>query len=145
MQKFSSNVIEKAFEKAGQVSCLVKKEILYVFLNEASCMNRIVELMKNSYGNYVVQKALKLSTGITKLKMVSLISSNIHKLGEKKLIFKWNSILHSCFETDRVFFSNLSINNNCIVPNFNVHNNNNQAIYIQPSTSINNNHYNNYY
>lgn len=50
--------------------------------------------MKNNYGNYVVQKALKLSQGQMKAKLVNSIMKNIEKIGDKKLIMKWKSILN---------------------------------------------------
>lgn len=51
--------------------------------------------MKNNYGNYVVQKALKVSTGENKLKLVTSILRYIDRLGDKKLILKWRSIVES--------------------------------------------------
>ena len=49
--------------------------------------------MKNNYGNYVVQKALKLAKGENKLKLIQIILKNIEKIGDKKLIAKWKSIV----------------------------------------------------
>lgn len=52
--------------------------------------------MKNNYGNYVVQKALKISCGAPKLKLIISILKNIEKIGDKKLIVKWKNIVISC-------------------------------------------------
>ncbi len=49
--------------------------------------------MKNNFGNYVVQKALKLARNDNKKKLVANVSKNIERLGEKKLIEKWKNIL----------------------------------------------------
>ena len=49
--------------------------------------------MKNNYGNYVVQKALKLANESDKTKLVNCIIRNIDKIGDKKLIHKWKSII----------------------------------------------------
>jgi hypothetical protein len=51
--------------------------------------------MKNNYGNYVVQKALKLSQGNFKGRLVSSILKNIEKIGDRKLVLKWKSIVYS--------------------------------------------------
>jgi len=56
--------------------------------------------MKNNYGNYVVQKALRISTGLPKLKLIISILKNIEKIGEKKLIAKWRNIVISCLPNE---------------------------------------------
>jgi len=48
--------------------------------------------MKSSYGNYVMQKALKVATGENKAKLTESIIYNIDKLNDKKLVFKWKQI-----------------------------------------------------
>lgn len=69
--------------------------------------------MKNNYGNYVVQKALKVAKGYLKFKLIILILKNIDKIGDKKLIIKWNSIIGEhlppemklCFEINNLNFN----------------------------------------
>ena len=51
--------------------------------------------MKNNYGNYVVQKALNLSHQDQKNRLISSIVKNIEKIGDRKLILKWQSIIGS--------------------------------------------------
>jgi hypothetical protein len=51
--------------------------------------------MKNPFGNYVVQKALKLSSGYHKSKLTGIIKKHIEKLNDRKLINKWKDILAS--------------------------------------------------
>jgi hypothetical protein len=54
--------------------------------------------MKNNFGNFVVQKALKManeSRDKNLLKLIQLINKNLEKIGEKKLILKWRSIINS--------------------------------------------------
>lgn len=51
--------------------------------------------MKNNYGNYVVQKALKLAPKEGKLILIDQIRKNIEKVVDKKLICKWKSIVES--------------------------------------------------
>ena len=58
-------------------------------------MNRVVDLMKNDYGNFVIQKALKLSQNHNRKRLVKLIQKNVDKIGDNKLIFKWKNIVTS--------------------------------------------------
>ncbi len=52
-----------------------------------------IDLMKNRFGNYVVQKALKLSNGFLKVKLVNNIKKNIEKIRNQKIVDKWKSII----------------------------------------------------
>lgn len=97
MQKYSSNVIEKCLE--------LYKESLPVFVNEMICTNRTLgnfifklknfkkDLMKNNYGNFVVQKGLKLAKGTLKVFLIVAVLKNIDKMGDRKLILRWKNIL----------------------------------------------------
>jgi len=51
--------------------------------------------MKNNYGNYVVQKALKLASEANRKRIIDLVMKNIDRIGEKKLILKWKLIVQS--------------------------------------------------
>ena len=84
-QKYSSNAIERIIEK--------NKKNLENYINEICNQNNIIELMKNKYGNYVIQKALKLSSGNYKEKLILEINKNINKLEDKKIINKWKAII----------------------------------------------------
>lgn len=86
-QKFSSNAVERILEK--------NKKNLENFLNEVCNNNNIIEIIKNKYGNYVIQKAVKLSVGLTKERLLDEISKNINKLKDKKIISKWKAIISS--------------------------------------------------
>lgn len=50
--------------------------------------------MKNQYGNYVVRKALSLSTGPIKSKLMHHLKKNLEKLTDNKLITKWQTIIN---------------------------------------------------
>ena len=71
-QKYSSNVIERIIEK--------NEQNLEFYINEILISNNLYEVMKNIYGNYVIQKALKLSSDRIKEKLIKNIMKNIHKL-----------------------------------------------------------------
>jgi len=109
-KKFSSNVVEKCFEIGGEM-------VISRFIEELNYLNRIVELMKNNYGNFVVQKALKLSLGLNKKRLVEMIIKNLEKLSDRKLILKWKSIINCNLNNDdspNNFLTNNTNNNvNC--------------------------------
>jgi len=52
----------------------------------------------NNYGNYVVQKALKLSSKKDKIDLIKNITKNIDKIKDKKLNQKWKTIIESNLE-----------------------------------------------
>lgn len=56
MQKYSSNVIENCLERSDPQT---RSE----FIVEISNSDKLANLIKHSYGNYVVQKALKIAQG----------------------------------------------------------------------------------
>ena len=85
MEKYASNVIERCIEKS--------EEILKDYIDEIIDSNCIYEVMKSNYGNYVIQKAIKLAKGDYKNKFVFNAAKEINKLNDNKLIKKWKSIL----------------------------------------------------
>ena len=90
MEKYSSNVMEKYIEKSD--------DILSEYIDEIIKSGKINEVMKNNFGNFVIQKALKLSSGENKRKLVIEVSRNIYKLNDKKLIVKWRELIMSDLE-----------------------------------------------
>ena len=107
--KYASNVIERCIEK--------NENFLNDYIKEI-CVekNSIGNLIKNSFGNYVIQTALKFSKGNNKINLINYIENNINILGEKKLISKWKNIISS-YLTDNDVKSNvnninLNINDN---------------------------------
>ena len=85
LEKYASNVVERCIEK--------DEEILDNYINEIVDSNRIFEVMRSNYGNYVIQKAIKLSKGENKKKLIFNSAKDINKLNDPKLIIKWKSIL----------------------------------------------------
>ena len=86
IQKYSSNIIERCLEKS--------EEFLEHFVTEI-CTNEgtIGLLMKNNYGNYVIQTALKVSKSNHQKMIINSIEKNLIHLNNKKLINKWKSII----------------------------------------------------
>ena len=85
LEKYASNVIERCIEK--------DEEILNDYIDEIINSNCIYDVMKSNYGNYVIQKAIKLAKGEYKNKFVFTAAKEINKLNDNKLIQKWKSIL----------------------------------------------------
>jgi hypothetical protein len=50
-------------------------------------------LMKNNYGNYVIQAALKVVSMVNKKIIIQLIEKNLSQLTDKKMINKWKNII----------------------------------------------------
>lgn len=71
-----------------------EKQAISFFINEIylnpSTMNL---LMKNNFGNYVIQTALKTATYNNKTILINVIQSFFDKLNDKNLICKWKSII----------------------------------------------------
>lgn len=86
IQKYSSNVIEK---------CILKsEEFLFNFIQEICTSNeRILLLLNNNYGHYVLQTALKNANLMNKMVLVNTINSNLDQLTNPKSIKKWRRIL----------------------------------------------------
>ena len=84
--KYSSNVIEKLIK--------FSEEVLSMFIKETCVDNGpIGKVVKDSFGNYVVQTALKVSKGNMKMILITSIDNNLHELDDVRLIKKWKLIL----------------------------------------------------
>lgn len=94
MLKFSSNAVEKCIEKADLA---LRNEIITEIITSEKFLSTIfsslVALMKNSYGNYVIQKLLNIAEGEMKVDVGVAIQDNISHLTDKKLKAKWTQIL----------------------------------------------------
>ncbi len=86
--KYASNVIERFIEKNEE---FLNEYILEICVKK----NTIGTLIKNSFGNYVIQTALKYSKGKFKNILINSIENNINFLNDKKLIHKWKNIISS--------------------------------------------------
>lgn len=58
-----------------------------------SKIDKLVTVMRNSYGNYVVQTALEMSLGDTKRALADTIYENIPAIQDKKIRVKWAQLL----------------------------------------------------
>jgi len=85
LEKYASNVIERFIER--------DEKVLENYIEEIIESKKIYEIMKSKFGNYVIQKAIKLAKNEYKKKLVFNAAMMINNLKEKKLITKWKSIL----------------------------------------------------
>ena len=88
IQKYSSNVIERFINKS--------EEFLYNYIMEISKDDKSIGLlMKNNYGNYVIQTALKASKNNKNIQniLINIINKNLLFLNDKKLINKWKNLI----------------------------------------------------
>ena len=85
LEKYSSNVIERFIER--------DQRVLIKYINEIVKSGKIYEIMKSKFGNYVIQKALKLSKNESRKKLVFNCALMVNNLKDSKLIIKWKSIL----------------------------------------------------
>ena len=53
--------------------------------------------MLNNYSNYVIQKAIKLSSGNGRERLIQDILKNLYVIEDKKIINKWKMIIFSKF------------------------------------------------
>lgn len=70
IQKFSSNVMEKCLERCTD---RVREE----YLNELNDSDKIRELMMDPFGNYVVQRALSVSTHAQAIRLVETMKTHL--------------------------------------------------------------------
>ena len=85
LEKYASNVIERFIER--------DEKVLENYIEEIIESKKIYEIMRSKFGNYVIQKAIKLAKNEHKKKLVFNAAMMINNLKEKKLITKWKSIL----------------------------------------------------
>lgn len=83
IQKYSSNVIETCLKHADPST-------QSMFIREISCSDRLYALVSHNYGNFVIQKALKLATGREKQDLVAAIERACPQIQDKKIRDKWH-------------------------------------------------------
>ena len=134
--KFSANVIEKCFENKENIS---KNYLIKSLLNLNS--EKIIDILLDNYGIYVIQKALKFSDINDKNKLIELILERKRELNNINLNdYKYKIILkviNSHKELNEIFST---INNKKYVENFQEN-----AHYIKEENNREHNSFNNNY
>ncbi len=57
--------------------------------------NNLIVLIKNNFGNYVLQKILLIVTEPLRYVLISEIIKALNNIGDKKIIIKWKHICDS--------------------------------------------------
>ena len=86
MQKYSSNVVEKCLKKG---SAQMKAKLLKEFCRA----QKLESVIRNSFGNYVMQTALSQSTADLRQELRATIERSIPQIPDRKIRQKWESIL----------------------------------------------------
>ncbi len=84
--KYSSNVVERCMEKAGE-------KLRAELIRELVHADNFIGLMKNNFGNYVIQKALLLATPELKEELALKLQESVSFLSNKKLKANWNRVI----------------------------------------------------
>eukprot|EP01022_Parablepharisma_sp_SALTPOND_P000764 TRINITY_DN105014_c0_g1_i1.p6 TRINITY_DN105014_c0_g1~~TRINITY_DN105014_c0_g1_i1.p6 ORF type:complete len:551 (-),score=82.26 TRINITY_DN105014_c0_g1_i1:14827-16479(-) len=84
--KYSSNVVERCMEKAGEK---LRAELITELINA----DNFIGLMKNNFGNYVIQKALLLATPALKEELALKLQESVAFLSNKKLKANWSRVI----------------------------------------------------
>ena len=90
--KYSSNVVERCMEKAGE-------KLRAELISELVHADNFVGLMKNNFGNYVIQKALLLATPALKEELGLKLQEGVSFLSNKKLKANWNRVIDNFDKT----------------------------------------------
>ena len=85
IQKYSSNAVERILEKS--------EKNLEEYINKICEGDDLIEIIKNKYGNFVINKALLLSNENLKKKLNDKISENLHNFENINFINKWRNTL----------------------------------------------------
>ena len=86
IQKFSSNVVEKCLQMCSDEQ---RDDVI----THIAQIDKLSNVMKNSFGNYVVQKALTFCDGSVKEKLIESIERSIPDIQDKKIRNKWEQIM----------------------------------------------------
>ena len=93
-QKISSNVVEKCIMNTNEVTYQLSQEIKNRFIVMLSRDEVIVELMKNKFGNFVLEKALKTSSKSEHKMLMKAMSKNLDSVTSSGLRQKWQDYLY---------------------------------------------------
>jgi hypothetical protein len=86
-QKYSSHAVEMAFEMASEK---VRRE----YIERLAGLPSLVQVIRNSFGNYVVQRALQTSQGADLRILSNAVYEALPLIPEKKIKKKWGQMIH---------------------------------------------------
>ena len=83
LQKFSSNVIEKSFEKSN---AFLSQFITYLSYEQSGDLRK---LLSNNFGFYVLQKAFQICNPSEFQLLFALVNNELKHSTDKKMLMKW--------------------------------------------------------
>ena len=83
LQKFSSNVIEKSFEKSN---AFLSQFITYLSYEQSGDLRK---LLSNNFGFYVLQKAFQICNPSEFQLLLALVNNELKHSTDKKMLMKW--------------------------------------------------------
>jgi len=89
--KYSSNVVETCLIVGGE-------KIVSAYVQQIITFNCSSILIKSNYGNYVIQKVLKLAPKNLQAAVIKNILQSIDCITDLRLVFKWKQICNKYFE-----------------------------------------------
>ena len=106
-QKFSSNVVEKILRLVSCSSALQSTEkgaIREDIMRELIEPSKIIEMMDDQYGNFVLQHALELASPANKKKLIEVISPILPNL-KKGFHKRWLHLMKSAYQSLGAFMN----------------------------------------
>ncbi len=137
IHKFASNVIEKCLFNGTDEQ---KTEMINELLNkEDNVHDSLISLVKDKFGNYVVQKMIEYAPEKPRMLIVEHIMNN-HELRKKKDVFAKHVINFIEKKGYLINFANMNVNNNNnFMPEMQMNNNNEELNNIFGNNNNNNN------
>lgn len=131
--KRQMNTLEVNMSK--NLALLISWLVIIIFVN------KYIGLIRNSYGNYVVQRALNVASGEDKEKLLKAISKRLPDVSDRKIRNKWEQItkehLTGCIssKSQQDEFERLSISSHNEETEPNIKKPNNQRVSQMTSSS----------
>jgi hypothetical protein len=81
-------VLERCFDHASE-------PVRSQFVQELVHCERLTSLIKNGFGNYVIQRSLKVAAGEDRANLIAAIQKCMPAIQDRKIRKKWEKILQS--------------------------------------------------
>lgn len=84
MQKFSSNVVEKCLDVIDQVIYCLFQKTREIWVKDIFNFSKLFSLLKNKYGNFVLQKVIQVMTLKEKSDIKEYLNKKMENLSNKE-------------------------------------------------------------
>lgn len=62
-------------------------------MDEIIKSQKLCILLRSNYGNYIIQKAIKISPILIKMRFINIVIEQLDHLNDKKLMTKWRCVI----------------------------------------------------